>query len=243
MLSCPYKYKLQYVDKRDWDYIPSAVMFGQVTHEVIGRFNNSLMNGAAIQKQELVDAFKQQFSVNIGNSMILYKDADEPTQLLERGQQLIAAYYDQFHQLKPIEVEMEFRLPIIDTNTGEMASRDVVGKMDLLADETVYEIKTAGKSMPVNAVNSNLQLLLYGWAYRVIYGEVPKQLGIINLVKTKQPKIQVLTTKLNGDKQEKLVRLMFNVILAIDRCVFYPNPLSTYGCDNCSYSVSCEYTF
>ena len=28
MLSCPYKYKLQYVDKREWDYVPSAVMFG-----------------------------------------------------------------------------------------------------------------------------------------------------------------------------------------------------------------------
>ena len=96
--------------------------------------------------------------------------------------------------------------------------------MDLLADETVYEIKTAGKSMPQNAVNSNLQLLLYGWAYRVIFGEAPKQLGIINLVKTKQPKIQVLITTLNGDKQEKLVKLMFNVILAIEKGIFYPNP-------------------
>ena len=230
------------MDKREWDYVPSAVMFGKVTHDVIGNFNRFLMTDSKLSKQALVENFKQQFSVNIGDGNILYKDDDEPTQLLERGEELVALYYDEFHQLEPIEVEMEFRLPIIDTNTGDVASRDVVGKMDLLADGTVYDIKTAGKSMPQNAVNSNLQLLLYGWAYRVIYGESPKQLGIINLIKTKQPKIQVLITKLNGDKQEKLVRLMFNVILAIEKGIFYPNPLSTYGCDNCAYSMSCEFT-
>jgi len=174
MLSCPYKYRLQYVDKREWDYVPSAVMFGKVTHDVIGHFNKSLMNGSAIPKQELVDAFKQRFSVNIGDSSVLYKDDDEPTQLLERGQKLIELYHEKFHQIEPIEVEMEFRLPIIDVNTGEMASRDVVGKIDLLTVETLYEVKTAGKSMPQNTVDSNLQLLMYGWAYKVIFGEEPR---------------------------------------------------------------------
>jgi len=243
ILSCPHKYKLQYVEGREWDYVPSAVMFGQTIHTVLGDFNKSLMNGNAITKEELIDNFKKAFSLSIVDEAVLYKNDDEPKFLFDTGQKLVALYYGQFSELKPIEVEMEFRLPIIDINTGEMAPRDVVGKIDFLTDETLYEIKTSGRSMSPNAIDANLQLLLYGWAYRVIFGKEPKELGIINLVKTKQPKIQVLTTKMNGYKQTKLVQLMFNVLKAIEKGAFYPNPLSMYGCNNCPYSISCEYTF
>lgn len=243
MLSCPYKYYLKYIEQRNWDYVPSAVMFGGVMHEVLAEFNCSLMNGNKMDKQALINNFKKVFAFNADDDTVLFKNNAEPNHLFEKGQKLLKLYVQKFSNMKPSEVETEFRLPIIDSETGEIASYDIVGKMDLITDETMYEIKTSGRRMSTKKVESNLQLLLYGWAYRQIYGQEPKELGIINLVKTKKPKIQVLKTKLNDHKQKVLISVIFKLIKAIGKEEFYPNLMTAYGCDYCTYSMSCKYNF
>jgi len=59
---------------------------------------------------------------------------------------LINLYYDEMGKERPTEVELPFRLPIIDPSTGLFVqNRDIVGKMDaILADDTIMEIKTQG---------------------------------------------------------------------------------------------------
>jgi CRISPR/Cas system-associated exonuclease Cas4 (RecB family) len=97
--------------------------------------------------------------------------------------------------------------------------------------------------LPENNVNESLQLILYGWAFRMIYGFAPRKLILVNLIKTKKPKIQVLDTSLDEQKERKLMHLMFSVNEAIEKEDFYPNPRSSFGCGSCCYSLSCEYAF
>lgn len=243
ILNCSYKYYLQYIQKREWDYVPSSVMFGKSMHDVLAEYNSSLKNGDKMDKHALIDNFDRIFAFNAEDENVLFKNADETERLYDAGQKLLGLYVDKFSNIVPDEVEMEFRLPVVNTETGEIASRDVVGKIDLIADGVLYEIKTASRSMSSGEIDSHLQLLLYGWAYTQIYGEEPENLGVINLVKTKTPKIQVQKTKLNRHKQKILVSVMFEVLKGIEKGVFYPNPYSKYGCDNCTYSISCEYNF
>ena len=144
--------------------------------------------------------------------------------------------------LKPSEVEMEFRLPLVNSYTGDLHSKDVVGKIDLITkDNKVIEFKPGSSAMPLSAVDENLQLILYGWAYKLIFGRKPEKLVLVNLVKTKTPKIQVLDTNINPEKERKLLHLMFKVNEAMEKESFYPNPRGGFGCANCSYALSCEY--
>jgi len=95
--------------------------------------------------------------------------------------------------------------------------------------------------MPQSAVDENLQLILYCWAYKMLFGRKPEKLVLVNLVKTKVPKIQVLDTDINPEKERKLLHLMFAVNAAIEKESFYPNPKGGFGCSGCSYALSCEY--
>lgn len=243
MLSCPYKYYLQYVEKRGWDFVPSAVSFGSAIHQSIQKFHRDLMNGGIKGKSQYSEAFRTQFSEEAEETNVVFKDNDEFDSFVERGEALMNQYVDTFSDLKPSEVEMEFRLPLVNTYTGDLHTKDVVGKIDLITDDDrVLEFKTGASSMPNSAVDENLQLILYGWAFKMLFGEKPKKLVLVNLVKTKQPKIQILDTEINPEKERKLLHLMFAVNDAIEKAAFYPNPRGGFGCQNCSYYLSCQYS-
>jgi CRISPR/Cas system-associated exonuclease Cas4 (RecB family) len=242
MLSCPYKYYLQYVIRREWDMLPSAISFGSAIHESIKSIHIALQNGGLNSKDGFIDLFKETFSDSSIN--VAFKDSDEFGELMAKGQELVSQYIDTFGHIKPMEVEMEFRLPMVNTYTGDMIEKDVVGRMDLItnADE-IYELKTGSSAMPEYSASENLQLILYGWAYKMLYGKSPQKLILINMVKSKKPKIQVLETMLDPVKEQKLLHLMFSVNEAIQKECFYPNPKGGFGCNNCCYSLSCEYAF
>ena len=126
---------------------------------------------------------------------VVFKNTEEFDSLMEKGEALMTQYVEEFSDLKPSEVEMGFRLPLVNSYTGDLLDKDIVGKMDLIADGgKIYEYKTGSSAMPKSAVDENLQLILYGWAYKMLYGRKPEKLVLVNLVKTKTPKIQVLDT-------------------------------------------------
>ena len=238
MLACPYKYRLQYIEGREWDILPSAIVFGGAIHDTLKDFHRALLDGS---DSDFAASFKETFAESCQDAT--FKDDSEFDDLMLKGEQLIAEYTDSFSHLKPQEVEMEFRLPLVNTFTGDLLEKDIVGRVDLIADgDCVYELKTGASRMPVTAVNENLQLILYGWAFRIIYGRMPQKLVLVNLVKTKKPQIQVLDAMADPEREKKLLHLMFQVNEAIERECFYPNPRSSYGCGSCCYSVSCEYS-
>jgi len=244
MLACPYRYYLQYVEGREWDFLPSSISFGTAVHEVVKVFHTTLKNGGVIKKVKLINHFHKLFRKDVRENNVMFKDDSEFDELLSKGEKLIDEYVSTFRNLKPREVEMEFRLPLVNTYTGLLLDKDVVGKIDLVTeDDVVYELKTGSYTLPKTSVDENLQLILYGWSFRMIFGRRPRKLVLVNMVKTKKPKIQVLDTRIDPQKEQKLLHLMFKVNEAIEKEAFYPNPRGTFGCGSCPYSISCEYTF
>ncbi|MBD3183124.1 hypothetical protein GF312_12590 [Candidatus Poribacteria bacterium] len=243
MLSCPYKYYLQYRENRKWDYIPSAVSFGSAIHDSISHFHRALMNGGVEDISKFTEIFSVGFRREVNDRNVLFRDDAEPDELMEKGKALINEYVSSFEHLSPGEVEMEFRLPLVDIPSGLLLPKDLVGRIDMVShDDVVYEFKTSSSRLPESSADGNLQLILYGWAFRMLYGRMPEKLVLVNLVKTKKPGIQVLESVPDIRREQKLMKLIFRINEAIDRDSFYPNPRGTYGCGCCPYSLSCEYT-
>ena len=221
MLSCPHKYYLQYIEGRDWDYVPSAVSFGSAIHESIKDFHKALQNGGVKDNSTYTDVFRELFIEDADESNVIFKDDAEFDELMVKGETLVTEYVDSFQQLKPLEVEMEFRLPLVNTFTGELVDKDIVGRIDMISEDgEVYELKTGSSSLPLKSVDENLQLILYGWSFKMLFGKAPHKLVLVNLIKTKKPKIQVLGTTIDEQKEKKLMHLMFRVNEAIEKeCV------------------------
>ena len=138
---------------------------------------------------------------------------------------LVQLYCQQFADMKPQAVERTFRLPILDISTGLFeSSRDILGKIDLISDDGVVELKTSARSVNQRAVDTSLQLTLYSWAYRMIFGHEEKSLKTIALLKTAKSSIQTIETCRTTEDHSRLMELISQVIRAVELRVFYRNP-------------------
>jgi len=238
-LQCPLQYHFQYEMGIAWEKTPSAVLFGGAIHKGVEQINKGLMNGGidiAMAKTEFTVAWKDGTS----SDEIAWKE--DPSELYQKGGQLLELYANEMKDQKPTEVELPFRLPIVDPKTGLfIVQRDFVGKIDaIFTDDTIIEIKTTGRSPAQQEIDQNLQITLYSWAYRLLYGKPEKTIKVVNLVKTKEPKIAVIETQRTERQHSWLIATVFQVIRAIEDKLFYPNPIGGFGCFNCQYQRHCQ---
>jgi putative RecB family exonuclease len=239
-LQCPLQYYFQYELGIAWEKTPSAVVFGGCVHDAVEAVNRGLMEDNPLKNIEAEDVFLNSWKMNLKDNQIAWKE--DPSELFEKGKVLIQLYYDQIRNEKPTDVELPFRLPLIDPSTGLfIETRDVVGKIDaIFTDDTIIEIKTSGKSPVQQEIDSNLQVTLYSWAYRILFGVPEKAIKVISLVKTKEPKIVITETQRTVRDHSWLIATITQVIRAIDQKLFYPNPIGGFGCFNCQYQEHCK---
>ena len=238
-LQCPLQYHFQYELGITWDKTPSAVLFGSAIHKGVEAINKGLMNGGvdmALAKTEFAVDWKDQTS----SDEIAWKE--DPSELYQKGAPLLELYADEMKGQKPTEVELPFRLPLVDPKTGLfIKERDFVGKIDaIFTDDTVVEIKTTSRSPAQQEVDQNTQITFYSWAYRMLYGKPEKVIKVVNLVKTKDPKVVVVETQRTDRDHSWLLASTFQVLRAIENKLFYPNPIGGFGCFNCQYQQHCK---
>ena len=238
-LQCPLQYYLQYELGVVWEKTPSAVLFGGAIHKGVESINRQLMNGG-IEMELARTEFAVAWKDTTANEEIGWKE--DPSELYQKGGQLLELYANEMKGQKPTEVELPFRLPLIDPKTGLfIQQRDFVGKIDaIIEDDTIFEIKTAGKSPVQQEVDQNTQITFYSWAYSMLYGKPEKAIKVVSLVKTKEPKIVVVQTQRTEREHSWLLATTFQVIRAIEEKLFYPNPIGGFGCFNCQYQQHCK---
>jgi len=238
-LECPYKYQLAYEEKLRWEKVPSGVAFGSAIHRTIERFNVALINGGMDEKTA-IGIFANEWATESAKDGVEYKSPDEKEELTDKGKRLVQLYCQQFVDIKPQAVERVFRLPILDISTGLFeSSRDILGKIDLIADGEVVEVKTSARSVNQREVDTSLQLTLYSWAFRMIHGQEEKALKTVALLKTAKPAIQITQTYRTAEDHSRLMELISQVIRAIELRIFYRNPNTRFGCDGCVYRIAC----
>ena len=238
-LECPYKYYLSYEEKLRWEKVPSGVAFGSAMHRTIEGFNKALTDGGMDEKSTIA-LFESQWKTETKREGIEYRSPDESGELMDKGKRLVQLYHQQFGGMKPQAVERTFRLPILDISTGLFeSSRDILGKIDLISEDGVVELKTSARSISQRVADTSLQLTLYSWAYRMIFGKEEESLKTIALLKTAKSTIQTIETCRTAEDHSRLMELISQVIRAVELRVFYRNPNTRYGCNGCVYHIAC----
>jgi CRISPR/Cas system-associated exonuclease Cas4 (RecB family) len=237
-LNCPAQYRYSYVARIPWEFQSADMVFGTVCHQTIAEFHHRQKDGSMTQ-EELVTAFEERWDKAVVQTENLRFRNGNAKQLTTRGKRLMEIYHQQFADLVPDDIELFFELPMLDLATGRYTEQTIQGRIDLIAEETVYDFKTSAKSYYQNQVDDSLQLTFYAWAYQYLYSTPVKNLKLVALVKTQAPKIQVLKTQRSLSDYTRLYHVMTRVIEAIDKQVFYPNPMSLYGCHNCQFQQTC----
>ena len=103
--------------------------------------------------------------------------------------------------------EYPFEVPIVNPGTGAQLDVPIQGIMDVIEEgDSIGEFKTAARSMDRPTLLNNLQLTVYAYAYQWMFKKEVKKLKVINFIKNKNPKMEVLET---NRSQKDFTRLFY----------------------------------
>ena len=133
--------------------------------------------------------------------------------LVLKGKELLSHYYHL--PARPVaDAEVHFQVPLVNPATGEVLDAPLRGVIDLIeAVDKIVEFKTSQKSWALSDLPDKLQLTTYSYAYEILFGRPPKELRLVNPVRTKNPKIE---TQITGREKSDYERL-FHIAAEVQR--------------------------
>jgi hypothetical protein len=173
------------------------------------------------------------------------EDKEESEMLKQGGTRVGSTLANHFEQqFGEIEAEplVSMRAEMVLKSTGEIiaangtpiylqATLDVVSK-----DGVIFKLKTASKSL--SQIEYDWSLDLQWYVYEQLRKHKPAEIKVVNFVRTKTPKMQVLSAP--EPRISRTLAICNAVITAINAGSFYPNAKNVYGCSKCGYSSECE---
>ena len=240
-LTCSLKFRFQYIDKLPRLTKSANQVFGLAMHAALQWLHVELKKGRKPPLDEVLRVYEGDWHAQtLPGSEILYSESDTPENFLLKGKELLSQYYADYIPAGVQAAELRFQLPLINPDTGEVLAVPLLGYIDLIeSDGTLVDFKNSARTMPTHDLPDNLQFTVYAWAYETLFGKPPKDIKLVNLVRTKTPKIE---THLTGREKSDFVRLFAigkEVLKAIENNVFLPNR-SCFMCKDCEYDTDCR---
>ena len=237
-LLCSLKYRFQYLDGLPKPFRPAALAFGSAFHSALAWLHKQMTNGNGITLERLCKIFDADWYAQRLDTRILYNSGETETGLRMLAKELLRLYVTRPEgQVK--DAEVHFAVPLVNPTNGEQLEVNLEGFFDLItADEAIVEFKTSGQTMTSRDADNHLQLTAYSYAYEALYQHPAANLKIVDLVKTKRPKMVVLETVRTKADHQRFFWLAKEVFHGIRSRVFFPR--SGYWCRDCEYAQHCR---
>lgn len=243
-LTCPLKYRLEYIDRTEPPFRTSALVLGTAVHAAAHLLHEHLMDGGIrrsdIYHETLADSLASQFK----RHDVRLKEKESLAGLRDEGCRLLDMYREHREAASKLIIAAEHRVEcdLRNIRTGETLPVPFVGYIDVIEEERdagpiVVDIKTASKSYTQDAVDGDLQLSAYALVILMEAGAMPSSLRIDALVRNKTPKLQSIETTRSQDDLVRFWSLARAVWAAIQAGHFYPNP--SWLCGTCEYAGHC----
>jgi hypothetical protein len=223
------------------EFQSADMLFGEAMHFAIAAYHRSKNN---LTPDEMLAECRRYWSAVTEDAQsrgleVRYRGAEE-AELMEKAKGLCAEYVAQFQSIKADDAELLFQVPLLDPTTGAGSlDHALTGRIDLVANRSLYEFKTTSRSYSQNEADTSIQLTAYALAYEYLYGEPAEHLYLVALVKTKVPKIQVVETGRSPSDYQYLMEMVEGIVRSIEGHLFYRNLEYAYGCQNCEHACKC----
>jgi putative RecB family exonuclease len=237
-LMCSLKYRFLYVDRLPKPFKSSGLAFGSVVHSSLDWFHKQRKQKHQVSLDTLYRVLQADWFCQQCEEVIRYKDGEDEQKLLLLAKELLSLYYHS-PQNGLVDSEVHFRIPLVNPGTGKTLSVPLEGIIDLIeTDDVLTEFKTSAKTMAADDLEDMLQLSIYSYVYRMLFGREPQKLKVINFVKTRTPKMNVLEgTARKQDDYIWLFHLVNEVLKGIRAEVYFPR--KSFLCADCEYETPC----
>jgi putative RecB family exonuclease len=235
-LMCPLKYRFNYIDKLPKPFRPAELALA-------ARFMPRSNGGIKTEKTGRDRSGRTWYGFSRPTcGPRPWRPSNSRTAIhwnpFEKGKQLLAVYLRDYKGSGVRAIELPFRVPLVDLETGESLELPLDGYIDLIeADDTVVELKTAARVFDPTSLTQNLQLSAYAYAFGWLYKRKPT-LRIDILTKTKNPALHSFEVNRDKDSLVRFFHIAKGVLRAIRERHFYPN--EGWQCPNCEYFDICQ---
>ncbi len=235
--ACSLKYKFHYVDRLPKPFKPAGLAFGSAMHAGIEWLYKERLQEREPTLEELVKMFSAEwYSQKLGGE-VRVKDGESEQELTEQARVLLALYQERGPK-SATHVEFPFKVSLVDFSTGEVLDAPLIGYIDLIENnETVDDVKVTARSMDLDSLDTQFQFLAYDYAFFVLYKTRPKAIKLINLIKTKKPKIETMELARPDRDHRWFFHTAKEAMRGIKERVFFPNP--SFRCKECEYQEQC----
>jgi putative RecB family exonuclease len=239
-LTCSLKYRFQYIDRLPKLTHSASLVFGGAIHAALEWLHKERKKGKPPPLDEILRVFEADWNAQIFGETVAFADnGDSPEAMIRKGKELLSQFFHQF-ACSVKEAELHFQLPLVHPTTGEVVDVPLRGVIDLVEEGDVLdEFKTSQKSWSASDLPDNVQLTAYAYAYRMLFGHPAKMLRIVNLVRTKNVKIEPMTTERGEADYARLFHLGKEVRKGVTGQVFIPSR-GCWMCKDCEYDRDCR---
>jgi putative RecB family exonuclease len=240
-MTCPLKYRFNYIDRLEPEFTPAALQFGHAIHSGIQAFLQSALEADPLRPDQLVDIYRQEWTRSDGLP-VRYSSRESENSLLSTATQMFGLFVENHDpSLEVIAVEEEFNLNLSDLihdYPGELPM--FKGYIDAIlknGSTALVDYKTSARK-PNGDVNA-MQLVAYSLGAKVL-GYDPNELDFRfdYLTKTAKPELVPYPVNIDDNDRRRFLKTVTRVWKAIQTGVFFPNP--SYLCGSCSYQRHCE---
>lgn len=240
-LSCPERFRLQYVLGMRPAHRSIDLVFGSSVHAVLARFHEAQQERRKIDPEEVSLDFTRDFAAAASAADVLCGDDESVETLTERGQALVSKYAVEHAPSEVLAVEHRFALSAEQLPEGFPPDVEFTGVLDVVeraADGTVWvtELKTAARKFDEVRLRYDLQMTLYAAACNSL-GWPTAKLRFRVLLKGARPNIMTHEVFRDTASLAEGGRVATQVLRAVERGIFYP--VRGWQCATCPYRSSC----
>jgi len=175
------------------------MVLGSAVHKALAWFYRCLHDGEA---EPAIDKLVSIAGASISKAVasdppVLFADGEDGGTLVDEATRLLTAFLAQgYRPAKVVAVEVPFSLPLVHPETGEALPYEehVVGAIDLVAEDqdggvVVLDHKITGRVDKTKTERPDMQMAIYSYAARELFGADSVTLRYQDVVRTKSAKV------------------------------------------------------
>jgi len=240
-INCPLKYQFKYINKIVPEKVSANIACGKSIHSALSFYYTQIRNKSKPKSEQVVDVYHQFYEAAEAEGVNY--NGQQKNEIAETATNLLKLYCETVKPPKKIDgIDLELRTPITNPSSGEtLSGYELLGYIDLFADKTVYDFKTAKTSKSQQDLDNDLQLSLYALAVLLSpeYSYIPK-LTFQVLLKQVKPKIQEISTTRKYDDFNRLFKIIQGFIKNTENPDTQYLPVQSFYCYGCEYAFYCQ---
>jgi putative RecB family exonuclease len=236
---CPYKYKLQYIDKVKIEVNESIEIFlGKIVHETLNKIYCDIQHQKLNSIIELINYLRHRWAKSWNDLIVIIKKKYTPDDYLKMAEQYIINYYNRY---KPFDqgrtIAVEKRILISLDGSGEYKLCGYIDRVTKTKDGYyhIHDYKTCSRLPSLGYFQNDWQLQLYAIALKGRYPYIKNVCLVWHFLRFDKE----IKSKITLEELKELKSDIIELIDTIETTEEFPVKTSRL-CSWCKFNLICR---